>query len=88
MALPVTLYKVRYHPPFKITNAPQAGIEISPFQYKCIIKVYQMKFHQEEKLIITFGMRFNHVNSGNRPFSKMAAMKIKLEYPFRAYYKC
>ena len=88
MALPVTLNKVLYRPPFKITNAPQAGIEISPFQYKCIITVYQMKFHQEEKLIITFGMRFNRVNSGNRPFSKMAAMKINLEYPVCTYYRC
>ena len=88
MAVPVTLNKVRYRPPLKITNALQAGIEISSFQYKCIIEVYQMRYHREEKLIITFGMRFNHVNSGSRPFSKMAAMKIKLEYPLCTYYKC
>ena len=88
MALPVTLNKVLYCPPFKITNAPQAGMEISPFQYECIITVYQMKFHQEEKLIITFGMRFIHVNIGCRQFSKMAAMKTNLEYPLCTYYKC
>ena len=88
MAVPVTLSKVRYRPPLKIINAPLAGIEMSSFQYKCIIEVYQMKFHREEKLFLTFGMRFNLVNSGSRPFSKMAAMKIKLEYPLCTYYKC
>ena len=88
MAVPVTLNKVRYRPPSKITTTLQVGIEISSFQYKCMIEVYQMIYHQWVKFIITFGMRFNHVNSGSRPFSKMAAMKIKLEYPLCTYHKC
>ena len=34
-----------------------------------------MKGMDEEKLIITFTMNFEHVGSGGRPFSNMAAMK-------------
>ena len=84
----MTLKKMRYQPPpFEITNAPQSGIEISSFQYKCIIEVYQLKFHRE-KLVITFEMSLNLVNSGFRPFSKMAPMKTKFEYPLCTYHKC
>ena len=36
-----------------------------------------MKGLDEEKLIITFGMKFEHLGSGRRPFSNMAAKKMK-----------
>ena len=55
---------------------PQAGIEMSSFHYKYISEVCQMKGVDEEKITITFWMRLKHVDSGNRLFSNMAAMKI------------
>ena len=63
-----TLSNLRYWP-------PQAEIEISSFHDKYISVAYQMKGLNEEKLKIAFKMKFEHVGSGGRPFSNMAAMK-------------
>ena len=78
-----TLSNLRYRPLLKITDAPQAGIEISSFHDKYISVVYQMKGLNEEKLKITFKIQFEHLCRGRRPFSNMATTKMAFKTTFK-----